>query len=51
MYDFVFRGALLLDGLGAPARRADLAVAHGRIAAVGELTAAARETIDATGSR
>jgi N-acyl-D-amino-acid deacylase len=49
MYDLVIRGGLLLDGLGAPARRADLAVAQGRIAAVGELTAAARETIDADG--
>src|SRR5438067_12880087 len=49
MYDLVFRGALLLDGLGAPPRRADLAVAKGRIAAVGEVTGAARETVDADG--
>ena len=49
MYDLVFRGALLLDGLGTPARRGDLAVAAGRIAAVGEVQGAARETIDADG--
>jgi N-acyl-D-amino-acid deacylase len=49
MYDFVFRDALLLDGLGAPPRRGDLAVAHDRIAAVGEVAGAARETLDADG--
>ena len=49
MYDLVFRGALLLDGSGAPPRRGDLAVAQGRIAAVGEAHGAARETIDADG--
>ena len=49
MYDLVFRGALLLDGSGAPPRRGDLAVAQGRIAAVGEAQGAARETIDADG--
>src|SRR5919198_1785453 len=49
MHDFVFRGALLLDGLGGPPRRGDLAVAGGMIAAVGEGDGAARETIDADG--
>src|SRR5919198_5664802 len=49
MYDLVFRDALLLDGLGAPPRRGGLAVAQGRIAAVGEVDGAARETIDADG--
>jgi N-acyl-D-aspartate/D-glutamate deacylase len=49
MYDLVFRDALLLDGRGAPPRRADLALAEGRIAAVGEVDGAARETIDADG--
>jgi len=49
MYDLVFRGALLLDGSGAPPRRGHLAVAQGRIAAVGEAHGAARETIDADG--
>jgi N-acyl-D-aspartate/D-glutamate deacylase len=49
MYDLVFRDALLLDGLGRPPRRGDLAVASGRIAAVGKVDGAARETIDADG--
>jgi N-acyl-D-amino-acid deacylase len=49
MYDLVFRDALLLDGLGAPPKRADLAVASGRIAAVGEVEGAGRETVDADG--
>jgi len=49
MYDLVFRDALLLDGLGGPRRRGDLAVASGRIAAVGEVDGAGRETIDADG--
>src|SRR6267378_1568939 len=49
MYDLVFRDALLLDGLGAPPKRGDLAVASGRIAAVGEVEGAGKETIDADG--
>src|SRR4051812_26385309 len=48
MYDLVFRDALLLDGRGSPARRGSLAVAEGRIAALGEVDGAARETIDAS---
>jgi N-acyl-D-aspartate/D-glutamate deacylase len=49
MYDLVFRGALLLEGRGAPPRRGDLALAADKIAAVGEVHGAARETIDADG--
>src|SRR3954467_12098580 len=48
MYDLVFHDALLLDGRGSPARRGGLAVAEGRIAALGEVDGAARETIDAS---
>jgi N-acyl-D-amino-acid deacylase len=47
--DLIIRDALLLDGLGSPPRRGSLAVANGRIAAVGEVDHAARETIDADG--
>ena len=47
MYDLVLRNALLLDGLGSPPRRGDLAVSEGRIAALGMVEGAARETIDA----
>ena len=36
MYDLLIRNALLLDGLGSPPQRGDLAVTDGRIAAVGK---------------
>lgn len=36
MHDLVIRNAWLVDGTRAPARRASVAVAAGRIAAVGE---------------
>jgi N-acyl-D-aspartate/D-glutamate deacylase len=50
MFDIVFRDATLIDGTGAPARRGDLAVAGGRIVAVGgEIRAASREVVDASG--
>jgi N-acyl-D-amino-acid deacylase len=48
--DLVFRNATLIDGTGAPARRGDLAVHAGRIAAVGTVPpGAARETVDLAG--
>jgi len=37
MYDLVIRGADLIDGTGAPARRADLAVSGDRIAEIGRI--------------
>src|SRR5207237_4446657 len=49
MHDLVIRGALLLDGLGSEPRRGDLAVADGKISALGKVDGAARETIDADG--
>jgi N-acyl-D-aspartate/D-glutamate deacylase len=49
MHDLVFRGALLLDGGGDPSRRGDLAVAGGRIVAVGEALGPARHTVEADG--
>src|SRR5436190_8269203 len=48
MYDLVFRDALLLDGRGSPARRGSLAVAEGRITALGQGDGAARETVGAS---
>jgi len=49
-YDLLIRGGELIDGLGGPRRRADVAVKDGRIAAIGsELEADATETLDATG--
>jgi len=49
-YDVVIRNGDVIDGSGAPARRADVAVAGGTIAAVGTLGGAdAALEIDATG--
>jgi N-acyl-D-amino-acid deacylase len=48
-YDLVIIGGRLIDGSGAPARRADLAIAGGEIAAVGAIPRQdARDVIDAT---
>lgn len=49
MYDLRIDNALIHDGLGSPARHGSLAVSEGRIAAVGEVTGGARETVDAGG--
>jgi len=47
-YDLVIRNGRVIDGTGAPARLADVAVADGRIAAVGDLAQArAGRAIDA----
>jgi N-acyl-D-aspartate/D-glutamate deacylase len=49
MADLVIRGARVVDGTGAEARRADVAVENGRIVAIGEVSAGGGETIDAGG--
>ncbi|HVG96921.1 MAG TPA: D-aminoacylase [Chloroflexota bacterium] len=50
MLDAVIRGGRVVDGSGAPWVRADVGIAGGKIAAVGDLSAAAAATaIDATG--
>ncbi|MFM9888674.1 MAG: N-acyl-D-amino-acid deacylase family protein [Burkholderiales bacterium] len=48
-FDLVIRGGMLIDGSGAEARAADVAIAGGRIAAVGAIAAKGRTEIDATG--
>ncbi|MET7329416.1 D-aminoacylase [Nonomuraea sp. NPDC005650] len=49
-FDVVINGGRVLDGTGAPPYRADVAVAGGKIAAIGRLGGAEAETvIDATG--
>ncbi len=48
-YDLVIKNGLVIDGTGAPARRADVALAGGRIAAIGTIADGAKRTIDAAG--
>src|SRR6266850_2274421 len=48
-YDILIKNGTLIDGTGAPARRADVGIAGGKIVEVGELSGAARKTIDADG--
>ncbi|MBN8925214.1 MAG: amidohydrolase family protein [Rhodospirillales bacterium] len=47
-YDLVIRGGTLVDGTGAPPQEADLGIAGGRIAAIGQLGRGSEE-IDAKG--
>jgi len=49
MLDTVLRGGLVIDGSGSAARRADVGMRDGRIAAIGEIDEEARETIDVEG--
>jgi N-acyl-D-amino-acid deacylase len=49
-FDVLIRGGRLVDGLGGPARDADVGIANGAVAAIGSLAAAsAPTTIDARG--
>jgi N-acyl-D-aspartate/D-glutamate deacylase len=48
-FDLLIRGGTLIDGTGAPARTADVAVAGGRIVAVGRVSGFAKRTLDADG--
>ncbi|HZI45158.1 MAG TPA: amidohydrolase family protein, partial [Ilumatobacter sp.] len=49
MHDLVIRGGTVVDGSGMPARRADVAVAGGRITSVGSVVDVGRREIDADG--
>jgi N-acyl-D-aspartate/D-glutamate deacylase len=49
MHDLLIRGGTLIDGTGAPAREADLAINGSTITAVGQGLGAARREIDARG--
>jgi N-acyl-D-aspartate/D-glutamate deacylase len=49
-FDLLIRGGTLVDGTGAPARRGDLAVRGGRIAALGDVRGTASRIVDADGA-
>src|SRR6476661_2444060 len=49
MHDLLIKNAVIVDGLGGTPYRGALAVAGGRIVAIGEDLGAARETVDADG--
>ena len=49
MHDIAIRGGILFDGSGGAGGAGDLAIGDGRIAALGRVTGAARQTIDAEG--
>jgi N-acyl-D-aspartate/D-glutamate deacylase len=49
VHDLVIEGAVVVDGLGGPARPGGVAVTGGRITAVGEELGFARERVDAGG--
>src|SRR5713101_4451815 len=49
MHDLVIRNALLVDGLGSPPKRGDLAVSRGRIEELGRVKGSSKETIIADG--
>jgi N-acyl-D-aspartate/D-glutamate deacylase len=49
VHDLVLRNGTLVDGTGAPARKADVAVKEGRIVAIGDDVGPGAKTLDVTG--
>ncbi len=49
MHDIIVRGGTLFDGSGSPGIAGDVAIAGGRIAAIGRVAGAAAKIIDAEG--
>ncbi|MEM8768911.1 MAG: amidohydrolase family protein [Pseudomonadota bacterium] len=50
MYDYLIKGARIVDGTGAEPFNGNVAIEGGRIAAVGDVEGAAKETLDADGA-
>ena len=50
MHDLVVKGGTVVDGTGAPARTADVAITDGVVTEVGDVDGAARRTIHADGA-
>src|SRR3989440_2627877 len=48
MLDLLIKNGSVIDGTGAPARRADIAVSNGKITGIGRISDAAKRTIDAS---
>lgn len=48
-YDLVIRGGRVLDGMGNPWIRADLAISDGHVVAIGHVPGRGRQELDATG--
>ena len=49
-YDLIIAGGSIIDGSGADATRADIAISGGRIQRIGDLSGAtAKDTLDASG--
>ena len=49
MYDLLITNGLIIDGTGSAPYRADVAVSHGDIVAIGSLPGTAQDTLDAAG--
>jgi N-acyl-D-amino-acid deacylase len=45
-YDTLVKNAVVIDGCGAPAARADVGIVDGRIAELGQLSVSASRTIE-----
>jgi len=48
-HEILIRNAQICDGLGSPLVHGDVAISHGRITEIGEVSGSADETVDASG--